>query len=104
LVTSVKDHLGEFADISSMNTEHSFGQLLRGIREKKKMTQQALADASGLSRVQIARLETDVQSPSWETVKILCRTLGVDCDAFMARANKSAMPSREKKGRTSGGS
>jgi transcriptional regulator with XRE-family HTH domain len=87
-----------------MSTEPTFGQLLRGIRQKKKMTQQALADASGLSRVQIARLETDVQSPSWEAVKRLCRALGVDCDAFMATANRSAMPSREKKGRTSGGS
>ena len=70
-----------------MSTEPTFGQLLRGIREKKGLTQQALADASGLSRVEIARLETDVRSPSWETVKSLCRALGVGCDAFMAPAD-----------------
>jgi transcriptional regulator with XRE-family HTH domain len=80
-----------------MSTEPTFGQLLRGIREKKKMTQQALADASGLSRVQIARLETDVQSPSWEAVKNLCRALGVGCDAFMAPGGKISKSSRHPK-------
>jgi transcriptional regulator with XRE-family HTH domain len=66
-----------------MSTEPTFGQLLKGIREEKGLTQQTLADASGLSRVEIARLETDVRAPSWETVKSLCRALGVGCDAFM---------------------
>jgi transcriptional regulator with XRE-family HTH domain len=85
-----------------MSTEPTFGQILRGIREKKKMTQQALADASGLSRVQIARLETNVQSPSWEAVKNLCRALGIGCDAFMAPANAKEKPGRSTKARSGG--
>ncbi len=80
-----------------MKTEHTFGQLLRGIREEKELTQQALADASGLSRVEIARLETDVRSPSWETVKNLCRALGVGCDAFMAPAHATPKPKGNKR-------
>jgi transcriptional regulator with XRE-family HTH domain len=83
-----------------MSTEPTFGQLLRGIREKKKVTQQALADTCGLSRSEIARLETDVRSPSWETVKTLCRALGVGCHAFMGPAN--ATPSPTKRQRTKG--
>ena len=79
-----------------MSTEPTFGQLLRGIREEKELTQQTLADASGLSRVEIARLETDKRAPSWETVKSLCRALGVGCDAFV-----KASAGGESKGRRS---
>ena len=75
-----------------MSTEPTFGQLLRGIRKEKGLTQQALADASNLSRVEIARLETGVRSPSWETVKTLCRALGVGCDVFMGPAENAKEP------------
>jgi transcriptional regulator with XRE-family HTH domain len=80
-----------------MKSELTFGQLLRGIRDEKGITQQALADASGLSRVEIARLETDVRAPSWETVKSLCRALGVGCDAFMTPTQGNPMPRRHSK-------
>lgn len=87
-----------------MSTEPTFGQLLSGIREEKGLTQQALADASNLSRVEIARLETDVRSPSWETVKSLCRALGVGCEAFMsATANKKKpKPARRRQAKGEG--
>jgi transcriptional regulator with XRE-family HTH domain len=64
-------------------SEATFGQILKRLREGKELTQQALADQSGLGRVEIARLETDRRAPSWETVKALCRALGVGCDEFM---------------------
>jgi transcriptional regulator with XRE-family HTH domain len=69
-----------------MSNEATFGQILKRLREEKELTQLALAESSGLSRVEIARLETDRRAPSWETVKVLCRALGVGCDEFMAPA------------------
>lgn len=80
-----------------MSTEPTFGQLLRSIREEKELTQQALADASDLSRVEIARLETDRRAPSWETVKNLCRALGVGCDSFMPPPAGAPRPKPRKK-------
>jgi transcriptional regulator with XRE-family HTH domain len=47
------------------------------------MTQERLADASGICRVTIARIETGVVSPKAETLKRLADTLGVLVDDLM---------------------
>ena len=70
-----------------MNANETFGQRLKKLREEKGLTQAALAEriiAGGhyLSRVQIARLETDMHQPAWETVQNIAAALGVDCTAF----------------------
>jgi transcriptional regulator with XRE-family HTH domain len=70
-----------------MSANETFGQRLRKLRKEKGLTQEALAERIGagghyLSRVQIARLETDMHQPSWETVQNIAAALGVDCTAF----------------------
>jgi transcriptional regulator with XRE-family HTH domain len=65
--------------------DETFGQNLKRLREEKGLTQQQLADLTngGLSRVGIARLETDQHDPTWDTVKVVCQALGVSCDHFL---------------------
>jgi transcriptional regulator with XRE-family HTH domain len=46
------------------------------------MSQQDLADASGLSRVYLARLELGEQQPGWESVQKLADALDVSTEAF----------------------
>jgi transcriptional regulator with XRE-family HTH domain len=46
------------------------------------MSQQDLADAAGLSRPNLARLELGGQAANWETVVKLAEALGVPTDAF----------------------
>jgi transcriptional regulator with XRE-family HTH domain len=46
------------------------------------MSQQDLADASGVSRVYVARLELGEQHPGWETVVKLAEALDVSTEAF----------------------
>ena len=53
---------------------------LRVWREYRALTQQALADAAGVNRVQIAEIEAGRKSGSVKTVRKLARALGVSID------------------------
>jgi transcriptional regulator with XRE-family HTH domain len=87
-----------------MSANETFGQRLKKLREENGLTQEALAErirvgGHFLSRVQIARLETDMHQPSWETVQNIAAALGVDCTAFQgATVPETAKPT--VKGRT----
>lgn len=53
-----------------MYKEH-FHQALKQIRESQGLTQQQVADTTGISRVQISRLELGTREPNLETLGIL---------------------------------
>lgn len=48
-----------------------FSKILKGIRNKKGLTQQQLGDIIGLHQVSIARLETNEYPPSYPTLTAL---------------------------------
>lgn len=52
-------------------------------RQARGMTQEQLAEASGVHRVTIARIETGEVSPKAETLKRLADALGVLVDDLM---------------------
>ncbi len=58
---------------------------LRSLRERKKWTQQQLADAAGVTRSAIARLESAEHSPRLETLHAVARVLGYDLDVRFKR-------------------
>ena len=58
---------------------------LRSLRERKKWTQQQLADAAGVTRSAIARLESAEHSPRLETLHAVARVLGYDVDVRFKR-------------------
>jgi transcriptional regulator with XRE-family HTH domain len=47
------------------------------IRKKKKLSQRALADLSGINQVTIARIETGVFDPRLSTLRALAKALKV---------------------------
>lgn len=55
---------------------------LQGIRNRAGMTQQQLADHIGVTRGQIANIETGVSTPSVRTAKLLGNALGFDWTKF----------------------
>jgi transcriptional regulator with XRE-family HTH domain len=59
-----------------------FGAKLKSLREARSMTQQQLADAAGMNKFGLAKLEQGVTEPYWPTVVKLATALGVDCTAF----------------------
>jgi transcriptional regulator with XRE-family HTH domain len=59
-----------------------FAARLRALRERAGLTQQALADAAGLHRVQVARFEAGRFAPRWDAVQALADALGVGLEEF----------------------
>jgi len=51
--------------------------LIAGTRRFKRMTQQQLADISGIKQPEIAKIETGKISPTWDTVSRLLDALDV---------------------------
>jgi transcriptional regulator with XRE-family HTH domain len=50
---------------------------IKALREKRGLSQQALADKAGLSRTYLARLETARQDPTLSTLEKLAKALKV---------------------------
>lgn len=63
-----------------------FAGRLKALREKKGLTQKALADIAGLSLKAVAHWEQGLREPSWGHVQALAAALGVDCRAFQVHA------------------
>ena len=60
---------------------------IRLLRKRRNLTQQALAEASGLSRNTLSLLERGQTSPTVSTLKRLAVALGVDINAFFNTAD-----------------
>lgn len=63
---------------------------IREMRTKAGLTQQQLADKSGVNRVTIAKLESQTHAPSKDTLNSLSQALGVDKDVLSGRKKESA--------------
>ena len=61
----------------------AFSQVLRGLREQRKMTQMALAVAIGGSEIAIRRMERGVQTPTTTTLILLARALAIPPTHFL---------------------
>lgn len=55
----------------------SFGPVLKRVRVEHGLTQEQLADATGLHRTEISLLERGRRRPLLETIVVVCRGLGV---------------------------
>lgn len=54
-----------------------FGQQLKTLRLEKGLTQEDLADATGLSLSFIRSVEQGIHAPSFESIEILARVLSI---------------------------
>ncbi len=72
---------------------------IRELREERKLTQAALAEAAGLTERAVADLERGRGWPTWLRMCALADALGVKLDAFR---NVPAEPKPKKMGRPSG--
>ena len=67
----------------ALRGQRKFARRLRGLRREAGLSQQRLADISGVGRVTIARLETAAQSPRPETMQRLATAMGYPVQALM---------------------
>ena len=81
-----------------------FGLRLRELREKKRLSQQQLADWLGLTRSSISNYENNTQTPPADTLVRLADIYGVSVDYLLGVKNdrkrvlviKGLTPSQEK--------
>jgi transcriptional regulator with XRE-family HTH domain len=70
------------------NLADIFGLVLKTYRQEKGMTQQQLADFTGLDRAFISELENGKLIPSLETFFRLCRQLKVPPEEFIKQIDQ----------------
>jgi predicted ATPase/transcriptional regulator with XRE-family HTH domain len=68
-----------------------FGQLLKRHRARRRLTQEALAEQAGFSRIYIALLEGGKRVPPPETVMLLAQTLALDEEERAALERAAAL-------------
>jgi transcriptional regulator with XRE-family HTH domain len=78
--------------------EEDFAEMLKELREKAGLTQQALAVKAGLALSYISKLEGGRANPSWTTIKALAKALGKTRNDFM-REEPFGGPEEPKKPR-----
>ena len=67
----------------TMRGQCKFAQRLRRLRRGADLSQQKLADLSGVGRVTIARIEAASQSPKLDTIQKLATAMGYPVQALM---------------------
>jgi transcriptional regulator with XRE-family HTH domain len=69
-----------------------FGALIRQLRRKVGMTQDAVAEGSGLSRTSVVNIESGRQGVSLETLYRLAEALACDATALLPALPRAQMP------------
>lgn len=63
----------------------NLGKRLKNLRKSYELTQEKLADALGISRVNYTRYETDKARPDYETLILLADFFDVTTDYLLGR-------------------
>ena len=74
-----REHVEEVA----LRGQREFARRLRMMRRESDLSQQKLAELSGVGRVTIARIEAAAQSPRLETIQRLAAAMGYPIQALM---------------------
>jgi transcriptional regulator with XRE-family HTH domain len=84
----------------------TFAERLRELREKAKLTQEQLADQSGVPVPSLRGYEQGQREPYWHVAYRLAAGLGVDCRAFAdcvqsttGKSQKARKAKSKRKGR-----
>jgi transcriptional regulator with XRE-family HTH domain len=71
-----------------MNLAEHFGLAVRRHRESLRLSQEGLADRSGLDRTYLSGVERGVRNPTLEVMQKIAFGLGVDLDVVFATARE----------------
>jgi transcriptional regulator with XRE-family HTH domain len=61
----------------SERPQPALGAAIRQLREKRDLTQKALASEAGLTERTLSAIETGIANPTWATVRDIAAALGV---------------------------
>jgi transcriptional regulator with XRE-family HTH domain len=74
-----------------------FAANLRRLRERQHLSQEALAERSGLHRTEISLLERAEREPRLSTIALLADALGVKVQKLLAGVDGAPIPPRQQK-------
>lgn len=66
--------------IKNEQERQRIGQQIAAVRKRRGMTQQDLAERSGIQRAHIARIETGKYGFSIDTLTNICDSMGAHCE------------------------
>ena len=69
--------------------KYTFGDKLRAVREKKKMTMKDVAEKAGVSESLISQIETNKVSPAIETLLTISEILDIDLEYLFSYLKKT---------------
>jgi len=69
--------------------QRNFGRIVRSLRKERELTQDRLADASGVSRNYVSELERGLKSPSLRVIDGLAKALGTRPSELISAAERS---------------
>ena len=69
--------------------EKAFGDLIRNLRQKKGLSQEALALEAGLDRTFISLLERGSRQPSLTTILKIAKVLGISASVLISQLESS---------------
>jgi transcriptional regulator with XRE-family HTH domain len=64
----------------------SLGKAIRGLREKRGLTQEGLAHEAGSTAATISAIERGLSNPNWGTVESIAAALGISIADLAAAA------------------
>lgn len=76
----------------SLAGRQSVGARIRQLRQSAQLTQEALAQAGGIGRVTLVRIENGEQSPRYETLTSLAQALGRSLAELVVKEDAAAAP------------
>ncbi len=79
---------------SARTPERAFGLAVKALRDKRGLTQEALAHKAGLHPTTISVTESGLRSPSLRTMTKIAEVLGVEASAILRRAEAILKRSR----------
>jgi transcriptional regulator with XRE-family HTH domain len=76
------------AQVAATELEHAFGQVIRELREKRGLSQEALSFECGRHRTYVSLIERGKNSPSIQTLWLLAAALQVRPSEIVRRVEK----------------
>ncbi|HET9152655.1 MAG TPA: helix-turn-helix transcriptional regulator [Solirubrobacterales bacterium] len=76
----------------SSRPQVGLGAAIRRVREKKRETQEAVADRAGIAVPTLSHIEAGHANPTWATVRDIAAALGVSVGELAKLAEKLEQP------------
>lgn len=91
------------ADVTALSPKRAFGLRIKQLRDETGLSQEDLADAAGLFRTYMSRIETGLANPTLTVICALSEALGISSSELLMPPNDRVPPRTKSKAAVSRG-